>query len=435
MNATHYIDLPTANQSPDIRIIQLDVLRGFAVLGIYWINVVVFGLPTGAYALPNLLGQAETLNVGHWVFSELFVEGSMRGLFSMLFGASAMVFLDESRLGAHGLKVVDRYYRRNVLLILFGIVHAYVLLWPYDVLYAYGLIGLFLFPLRKLNPYILIIVGSLLLAIGDVDILKPLAESKDTTIQRSVRMPAVTDSKTDEPGPEFRDIYNYRESMRLQMEDDIELHQSGYSKIFKKHLEEVVAQHSTYMYSVHFFDIGGMMLWGMALLKLGVLSGKRSIRFYLLLAITGYVVSLSIRSLNVYDELTHGFVPDDIAEHGGVNYAIGRLPLTLAHIGLLGLLCQYSIFNFITNSLAKVGRMALTNYILQTLISIWLFYGIGWGLIGVFERYQLIYVCVSVWIIQLFFSHLWLVRFQYGPLEWVWRTLIYGRRQQLRKTH
>ncbi len=434
MYTAQYIDLPTTSQSPNIRITQLDVLRGFAVLGIYWINVIIFGLPTGAYALPNLLGQAETLNVGHWVFSEFMVEGSMRGLFSMLFGASAMVFLNESRLGASGLMVVDRYYRRNLLLILFGIIHAYLLLWPYDVLYAYGLIGLFLFPLRKFNPYVLIVAGSLLLAIGDIDIVKPMADKSDMTLRQYTPAPAGPDSETDESEFRNKDRDNYRESMQIQMEDDIELHQSGYIKIFTNHLEEVVAQQSVYMYSVHFFDIGGMMLWGMALLKLGVLSGKRSVRFYLLLAVCGYALSSTIRSFSVYHELTHGFIPDDIAAHGGVNYAIGRLPLTLAHIGLLGLFCHYPVFNFITTTLAKVGRLALTNYVLQTLISIWLFYGIGWGLIGMLERYQLIYVCVFVWIVQIIFSSIWVRHFQFGPLEWVWRSLIYGKLQPLQKT-
>jgi len=430
MTTTQFIDLPTTSQSPNIRITQLDVLRGFAVLGIYWINVIIFGLPMGAYSLPNLLGESETLNIGHWVFSELFVEGSMRGLFSMLFGASAMVFLDESRLGANGLMVVDRFYRRNLILILFGIAHAYLLLWPFDVLYAYGLIGLFLFPLRKVNPYALIVAGSLLLVIGDIDIIEPITRDNATT--QSSSLDASADSKTNESAFSRNDT-NYRESMRTQMEENVAVHQSGYITIFKKHLEEVVSQESVYMYSVHFFDIGGMMLWGMALLKLGVLSGKRSRRFYLLLATGGYTLSILIRSFSVFSELTHGFVPDDIAEHGGVNYAIGRLPLTLAHIGLLALFCMYPVFDRFTNTLAKVGRLALTHYIMQTVLSIWLFYGVGWGLIGVFERYQLVYFCVAVWLVQILFSIAWLKRFQFGPLEWIWRSLIYAKRQPLRK--
>lgn len=99
--------------APASRIEQLDVTRGFAVLGIYWINIAIFALPHGAYALPSLWGEATQANILTWAFSELFVEGSMRGLFSMLFGASAMVFLDEARLQKQSVDLVDRYYRRS----------------------------------------------------------------------------------------------------------------------------------------------------------------------------------------------------------------------------------------------------------------------------------------------------------------------------------
>ena len=438
MTTRQYIDLPTVDQAPNIRITQLDVLRGFAVLGIYWINVVIFGLPSGGYALPNMLGDAVSLNIGHWMFSEVFFEGAMRGLFSMLFGASAMVFLSESRLGASGLMIVDRYYRRNLLLILFGVIHAYVLLWPYDVLYAYGLIGLFLFPLRKLSAVILIIAGCLLLVLGDLEYAKPTPDDPDSQLIRKLdssngEAPAGTllfdkkdmADKTIQEAAVSKDMNaaDYRESMQAQMQEDTLLHQSGYVKIFQGQLEEVVSQQSLYMYSVHFYDIGGMMLLGMALLKLGVLSGKKSLRFYLALALAGYAISFTIRSFNIYAELSHGFVTEDITEHGGVTYAIGRLPLTLAHIGLIGVLCKLSFFNLITQTLAKVGRLALSHYIIQTLISVWLFYGVGWGLIGEFERYQLSYVCLAVWAIQ--------IAFQFGPLEWVWRSLIYGKRQPM----
>ena len=84
------------------RIEQIDLLRGFALLGIYWVNIVVFGLPQGAYAYPTLFGRADTYNLWIWGLSEVFVEGTMRGLFSMLFGASALLFLNEVRLSGGG---------------------------------------------------------------------------------------------------------------------------------------------------------------------------------------------------------------------------------------------------------------------------------------------------------------------------------------------
>lgn len=141
------------------RIAQIDVLRGFAVLGVFWIGVGAFGMPYGANALPTLLGTPSTLNLAVWASTEVFMEGAMRGLFSMLFGASALIYLDQSRLDRDGLAIVDRFYRRNLTLMLFGIIHAYVLLWPHDVLYAYGLIGLFLFPLRRAPALILFLAG------------------------------------------------------------------------------------------------------------------------------------------------------------------------------------------------------------------------------------------------------------------------------------
>ena len=136
------ISLSRTDEAPYVRIVQMDVLRGFAVLGIYWINIFVFALPYSDYGIPEELNDNSMINLVIQVISEIFVEGTMRGLFSALFGASALIFLAEARLAASGLELVDRYYRRTLILIMFGVIHGYLLLWPYDVLYAYGLLGL-----------------------------------------------------------------------------------------------------------------------------------------------------------------------------------------------------------------------------------------------------------------------------------------------------
>ena len=410
-----------ANQAPDIRILQLDVLRGLAVLGIYLINVISFGLPNGAYPFPVLLGQAHEANIAFWAFSEVFVEGTMRGLFSMLFGASAMVFLSEAKLASHGLELVDRYYRRTLLLILFGLIHAYLLLWPFDVLYAYGLFGLFLFPLRKLTAPTLLVIGSLLLVLGDIELYRT-GPDISTELSAPVKDEAMA-----------RDRQWYLESVLTELEDDTNLHRSGYREIFVSQIDDVIDQQSTYIYNHHIFDIGGMMLLGMALLKLGILSGRRSLRFYLLLACAGYLIGGIARGYAVYTELIHGFDITGLDAGSSVDYDISRLPVTLGHVGVIGLLCQYARFDRITNLLAAVGRLALTNYILQTVISIFLFFGFGLALFGVFERYELIYVCLGMWALQIIFSVRWLKYYKYGPLEWLWRSLIYGQPQPFRK--
>lgn len=416
--------------SPDIRIQQLDVLRGVAVLGIYWINVTVFALPYSVYLLPVLMGDAIQANSLAWAFSEVFVDGTMRGLFSMLFGASAMLFLDESRLAGNGLDVVDRYYRRTLLLMLFGMMHAWLLLWPYDVLYAYGLFGLFLFPLRKLSARTLLIAGLMLLLLGDL-IVEEQPAAKQTgrdeaaaVIHHGIQATAAI---TNESGD------NISESIAMQIEEEIGVYQSGYLRIFQYQQKDVIEQQSTNMYDTHVFDIGGMMLIGMALFRWGVLSGRRSRKFYLQLALMGYFAGVLIRGPDAYDAITNGFDLSRLLGREATAYNLGRLMMTLGHIGLVMLLCRFPLFDRTARILAAIGRLALTNYIMQSVLSIFLFFGIGLGLYARYERYQLILICLAVWFVQIVFSLVWLRYFHYGPLEWVWRSLIYGKRQRLKK--
>ncbi|MDH5445398.1 MAG: DUF418 domain-containing protein [Gammaproteobacteria bacterium] len=415
--------------SPDIRIAQLDILRGVAVLGIYWINVMVAALPYSVYVLPMLLGDSTYANTLVWAFSETFIDGTMRGLFSILFGASAMLFLNESRLAGEGLFVVDRYYRRTLLLIVFGMFHAWILLWPYDVLYAYGLLGLFLFPLRALQAKTLIAIGLSLLIIGDTAMNEVFDSSSNQTSKLSQTsqqylMPV-----------DFNIIGNNEtvdQSILNQLGEEILVYQSSYQTIFRYQIKDVIEQQSTNMYDTHFFDIGGMMLIGMALFKLGVLNGTRTRRFYLGLIFYGYGSGLLLRGTDIYEALTSGFDVSMLLGTGGPTYNIGRLAMTLGHIGLICLLSQLKL-NRIKGTLAAVGRMALTNYLMQSALSIFIFFGFGLGFYSKFERYQLIFICLIVWLIQIIFSLVWLKFFYYGPLEWVWRTLIYGRPQKFRK--
>ena len=422
-------DVKTLHQpAPDMRITQIDVLRGVAVLGIYWINIMVFALPYTVYMLPVLMGDATVANSWVWGFSAVFVDGTMRALFSMLFGASAMLFLDETRLAGGGLDVVDRYYRRTLLLMVFGLIHAWLLLWPYDVLYAYGLLGLFLFPLRKVAPPILLVIGALLLLLGDLGVSQT-SPSNVPGIERSVldqRLPAEAQK------PDLSDK-GLGETMAIQLEEEIAAYRSGYARIFEYQKKDVIDQQSTNMYDTHFFDIGGMMLLGMALFRLGILSGRRTKAFYLQMLLLAYLCGIAFRAPDVIEAVLHGFSLTLLLGHESATYNIGRVSMTLGHIGLICLLCQTSFFSRIARMLAAVGRMALTNYIMQTVISMFIFFGFGFGLYASFERYQLLFICLAIWAAQITFSLFWFRHYHYGPMEWVWRSLIYGQRQKFRK--
>lgn len=408
--------------NPGARIRELDVLRGFAVLGIFWVNIVVFGLPTDMYTYPTLFSGNHGANIAVWAINDIFVEGTMRGLFSMLFGASAMIFLDEARQRVQGTAVVDRFYRRNLLLMAFGIFHAYVLLWPYDVLYVYGLLGMFLFPLRKIRAEKLLVIGCLMLVYSDVSVLS--FDDENTTNENFAALPVQISASES----------RMRDQLLDNIADEISFRRSGYATIFTSQIPEVINQQSMVIYTTNIFDMGGMMLLGIALLKFGVLTGKRSTRFYLLLGVIGYAVGISARSIPVHNLLTHDHLSLGLPPFDGIDYSISRLPVAIGHMCMIMLLCRTAWLDWLSNLLAPIGRMALTSYLLQSCFAIFVFYGFGLGLFGVFERYQLVYICMAMWLFHVIFSKSWLHYFRQGPLEWLWRSIIYGELQAFRKT-
>ena len=408
------------------RIAQIDVLRGFAVLGVWWVGVGAFGLPYGANALPTLLGTPSTLNLSLWAATVVFMEGAVRGVFSMLFGASALIYLDEARLARDGVALVDRFYRRNLILMLFGLIHAYLLLWPHDVLYAYGLLGLFIFPLRRTPPLMLLLVGVAMQSITNLAIDWP------TVLGWLGHVPGPGDPESAAAVTDPAETARFLAWMQVQVAQDIHTYGSGYLAIFAAQAADVAAQQSTYFYQRHCFEIGGMMLIGMALYRWGVLSGQRPWWLYLLLMVLGFGVGGWLRGADLYHVYTLGLDPLDLVRIKEGDLDLGRLPVALGHVGLIGLLCRWGRAPWLTGPLAATGRLALTNYIGQTVIGITLFYGFGFGLFGQLERWQLALVFLGVAALQVGGSVLWLRYFRYGPLEWIWRSLIFGQTRPLR---
>lgn len=410
------------------RIAQIDVLRGFAVLGMFWIAVGAFGMPYAANALPTLLGTPSTLNLAIWATTEVYMEGAVRGLFSMLFGASALIYLDESRLASGGVAVVDRFYRRNLALILFGLIHAYLLLWPHDVLYVYGLIGLFLFPLRRAPTLVLFIGGLILQALSDLEV----DWSAVASWLQGVPVPADGAAGVSAGAVSAEESARFLDWLRMQMGQELELYRSGYLDIFLAQVPEVMSQQSTALYQHRFFEIGGMMLIGMSLYRWGLLSGRGPWGLYLALTLLGYGLGGWLRGTELYQAYSQGFDPLTVVrlEEGGLD--LWRLPVALGHVGLIGLLCRWGGAPWLTGPLAATGRLALTFYISQTVIAITLFYGFGFGLFGSLERWQLMLVWLGVALLQMGASVLWLRHFRYGPLEWVWRSLTHGQLQPMR---
>jgi len=198
----------------------------------------------------------------------------------------------------------------------------------------------------------------------------------------------------------------------------------------------VVAPESWHVETVFFFQHGlaeslGMMLLGMALLKYGVLTGAASRRVYATMMLVGYAIGLAVNFFETNNLAGDDFSIDALLT-SYLTYDLGRIPMTLGHVGLIGLLYRTSALSVAMRILGLVGQMALTNYLAQSVICMFLFTGAGFALYGHLERHDLYYVVAAIWLAQLIWSPLWLRLFRYGPAEWVWRSLTYWQRQPMR---
>jgi len=417
------------------RIASLDVLRGVAVLGILLMNIVAFGLPLVAYNNPTGAGGAEGANLVSWGVANMFFEGTFRTIFSILFGAGVVLFMTRAEGKCNSVRAADFYYRRTIWLIVFGVVHAYLLLWIGEILYAYGVTALLLFVFRNVGPRKLLICGLLVLAAlvpKRVYHAHHLTEARDhyteATIALALGKP-LTPARADAIAG-WREIEFLYQPTEHDISQEIALHQAGYltNLVGLAQINSVVQ--GQWYYDWNFWDILGVMLIGMALIKMNILSAQRSLLFYMTMVALGYSIGLTVNAWETQQLVQSQF---DLAVMGQTQYTydLGRLAMSAGHIGMVMLLCRLQWFARLRASLAAVGRMALTNYITHTVICVTLFSGFGFGLYGQLERYQLYYVVAAIWLLQLMVSPIWLTYFRFGPLEWLWRTLTYWKIQPL----
>ena len=173
------------------------------------------------------------------------------------------------------------------------------------------------------------------------------------------------------------------------------------------------------------------MLAGMALMKLGIISAEKSNRFYTVTLLIGLVIGLPLIGYGASQHIAHDWSLKYSLYGGTLPNYWGSLLVAAAYMSFWMLLCKNQWVRGIRRSLAKVGRMAFSNYILQTLICTTLFYGHGFGLFGQVPRWGQLTITVAIWIVLIIVSNLWMTRFPFGPLEWLWRTLTYGKRQPM----
>ena len=183
-----------------------------------------------------------------------------------------------------------------------------------------------------------------------------------------------------------------------------------------------------------FWDALAMMMLGMALYKSGILQGDGSTnRPWLRLVAIALPLGLAVNGYEVWRAVSSGF---DLLSYFAFmqwTYPLGRLGVALGYLGIVVLICRAGVLDGIRSALAATGRMALTNYLVQSLICLFLFTGAGFALVGEFECWELYLVVLAIWAFQITFSVYWLRSYTYGPAEWLWRALTYFRLPTLRR--
>lgn len=420
----------------DDRIGMLDTMRGIAVLGILMMNITGFGLPY-SYDDPTVWGNESAADSAVWRVMALFFEGTMRGLFTLLFGASALLFLQRHTSRVNDLRPADLYFRRTLWLIVFGLFNGYVLLWSGDVLFYYGFAGLALFVFRNLSPRRLLILAAVFMLLqtsisaGEwLDFHETKALAVSATARQDAGQPLADGDR------EAIDAYTALQAEFRPERENLEAYvanvREGYAAAFS-----VLRGDTWFMQTEFFFRHGivecfGMMLLGMALLKLGVLTGASPSRVYLAMIVVGYTIGLSVNVSEIRQLEGADFSPEALM-NVLLTYDLGRVPMTLGHLGLIGLIGRAPWLASASRVFGAVGQMALTNYLTQSLFGLLIFTGAGLALYGQLARHELYYIVAAIWVVQLIWSPLWLRHFRYGPAEWLWRSATYWRWQPLRR--
>lgn len=384
---------------------SLDVLRGIAVLAIFAINIQAMALPASMFANPSLNTEYfDTQGQKLWAGVSTFIQFKFVTIFSALFGAGIMLMVGEEkpspRFGLH--------MRRMMWLLLFGLAHAFFI-WFGDILTPYAIAGFIVVLARRRSPMFLFVTAFILIAIT-------------YALQMSMHL-APPDAQADiaaqfwAPPPDA-------------IAKEVAAYQGGFfSRLPHTAVNAIVFQLvQTLMLGPR--NIGVMMI-GMALYKTGFFTLGWSFMRYLIIGVPVFVVGLAASHFATVQFFANEFRMFDLLPAQSAQYW-GSLPHAFGYAALVMAFCKLPGLGLLRRPFAAAGQMALTNYLLCSIIGAFIYYGPpGLGLIGSQSYFDIAKVALAVWVAILIWSPLWLARFRFGPFEWLWRSLTYWQLQPI----
>ncbi len=394
------------------RIETLDVLRGFALLGILAMNIRAMAAPMSAYMYPAALFDYTGASRLAYLFTNTVFDLKMMGLFSMLFGAGVMLYASKS--DESGRPPTALWFRRMFVLLVIGLVHAY-LIWPGDILVPYALCGiLLLWWMRNRTARTLMICAIVWLSIGAaLAVGHWLSWGSMSEADRAAELELMSPTREQALG----------------------------------HLDLMLGSHwawvsnsaaSTFMFETLFFVLfffwrcGGMMLLGMSLYKSGFLEGRLPSSTYARVALVATPVGLALALIGALALDRAAYAMPIRAVLDLWNYT-GAVFASIGYAATIIWIVKRGAMAGVRRRLAAVGQMALSNYLFHSITASVLFFGWGFGLAGRFDHAAQLAIVGAIWMVQLIVSPIWLRNFRYGPAEWLWRTLTYGHAQPMRQ--
>jgi uncharacterized protein len=405
------------------RHITLDALRGFAVMGILAMNIAAFDMPFMAYLSPAIYGGDTGANLASWFVSYILFDGKMRGLFSLLFGASMLLIAERAE--AKGESAAKVHYARMFWLALFGLAH-FFFIWFGDILFLYASVGCLAFLFRKWQPRRLIKWALIIYTAGFL--LFTGATGGMLYVYHQASQPGATEKQI----KAYEKIVKNDDFTDVGTREEIELYRSGYAKIVSHKLKEQTTEPlGAVLQSI--LETLPLMLLGMAMLRNGFLLGQWDPARYRKWAIAGIGGGAVLSALAAFGQYASGFNPI-IVINTQISWMIfPRLLMTLGYAAGLILLIQRLAGSAFLARVVATGQAAFTNYLGTSILMTTIFYGYGLGLYGYVERAQLWLFVIGAWVLMLLWSKPWLERYRYGPLEWLWRSLARMKVQRLRR--
>lgn len=403
----------------------LDIVRGFALLGILVINMRYFSMPLREIQNPAFpTGEMAWPNFWTWLTTSLLFEDKMISLFSLMFGAGIFLMAERGLL---------YHYRRMFWLLVIGSFHAFVI-WFGDILITYSLCGMLVAPLRRFAPGLLVVLGLVAVLYADGQRAGPV-------LYRELVPEADTASEAEPGDPQTWRQRRSQELRRLFGRESEVRTESTFFEHFGWRAELNLWWHFVGAISGDLWRYGGLMLIGMGLMGMGFFSGRWSANVYLALGGGLLLIGLTLVMLGLQPQI--GRILERNAELGAiaqrrigvVGGVLRNLGAAITAVGVAGTLlwaCKARVVQSLLTPLAAVGRTALTSYITHSIVCQTIFCPWALGRWGTYDFVAQIKLVGAILLIQLVATTIWLRFFRFGPMEWTWRSLAWWKRQPFR---